>query len=383
MLYFGNFRWKITGVNGRFDRATIFEIIILMDENRTEESRKEWSTAVNVGVWGELPKYFTALAPMEGVTDVIFRQVVARAGRPDLFFTEFTNVSSFASEKGRDNALERLEVVQTDLPIVAQIWGKNPTHFAELAGALEGLGFAGLDINMGCPDRHVNAAGGGAAMIRTPELAVDCLRQARMATRLPVSVKTRLGYSFVDEYRTWLPTILKEQPAALTVHLRTRKEMSKVPAHFELIPDIIGLKKAFSPETKLVVNGDIKNLEQAKRLAKRYPEVDGFMIGRGVFENPFCFTEHTATRGELMDLLQYHLDLYDEKDAEIKLRRALKLGEGEDVEVRGLAFEPLKRFFKIYLHSFPGAVELRTRLMECRNTAEVRKILKEARDREG
>ena len=220
-------------------------------------------------VWAELPHGFTILAPMEGVTDVIFRQVIAKAGRPDLFFTEFTNVSSYASERGRENALERLLVAPTDAPIIAQIWGKNPDHFAEPAGALESLGFAGLDINMGCPDRHVNAAGGGAAMIRTPELAVECIRQARAATRLPVSVKTRLGYSFVEEYREWLPVILKEQPAALTVHLRTRKEMSKVPAHFALIPEIVGLVKAFSPETKLVINGDIKDLRQVKGLSEK------------------------------------------------------------------------------------------------------------------
>lgn len=328
-------------------------------------------------IWNKLPHGFTILAPMEGVTDVIFRQVVAKAGRPDLFFTEFTNVSSFASEKGRANALERLEVAESDAPIIAQIWGKNPEHFAELAGALEGLGFAGLDINMGCPDRHVNAAGGGAAMIRTPELAVECLNQARQATVLPVSVKTRLGYTYVDEYRTWLPTLLKEHPAALTVHLRTRKEMSKVPAHFELIPEIAGLCKAFSPETKLVINGDIKDLAQVRELTVKYPQVDGWMIGRGVFENPYCFTEHQATRAELLNLLNYHLDLFDAKDAELKLQRAQALSEGGDMEVRGLAFEPLKRFFKVYLHSFPGASELRAKLMECKNTVEVRKILAE------
>lgn len=326
-------------------------------------------------IWENLPHGFTALAPMEGVTDVIFRQVVAKAGRPDLFFTEFTNVSSFASEKGRANALERLEVAESDAPIIAQIWGKNPEHFAELAGALEGLGFAGLDINMGCPDRHVNAAGGGAAMIRTPDLAVECLNQARKATNLPVSVKTRLGYTYVDEYRTWLPILLKEKPAALTVHLRTRKEMSKVPAHFELIPEIVGLCRAFSPKTKLVINGDIKGLAQVQELDAKYPQVDGWMIGRGVFENPYCFTNHQATQQELLDLLNYHLDLFDAKDAELKLQRAQALSAGDDVEVRGLAFEPLKHYFKIYVHGFPGASELRAKLMECKNTTEVRKIL--------
>lgn len=328
-------------------------------------------------IWNNLPHGFTVLAPMEGVTDVIFRQVIAKAGRPDLFFTEFTNVSSYASERGRENALERLMVAPSDAPIIAQIWGKNPEHFAETAGALEGLGFAGLDINMGCPDRHVNAAGGGAAMIRTPDLAVECIQKAREATRLPVSVKTRLGYSFVDEYREWLPTILKEEPAALTVHLRTRKEMSKVPAHYELIPEIVGLVKAFSPETKLVINGDIKDLRQVRELGEKYPQVDGWMIGRGVFENPYCFTEHEATREELMELLDYHLDLFDEMDAKLRTRRAQALGEGLEVPVRGLAFEPLKHYFKIYVHGFEGAAELRAKMMECHDTRGVRKALAE------
>ncbi len=331
-------------------------------------------------IWEELPAGFTALAPMEGVTDVIFRQVIARAGRPDVFFTEFTNVSSFASERGRESALERLMVAPTDSPIIAQIWGKNPEHFAELAGALDELGFDGLDINMGCPDRHVNAAGGGAAMIRTPELAVECLRRARAATELPVSVKTRLGYTAVEEYRDWLPKILAEKPAALTVHLRTRKEMSKVPAHFELIPEVVGLVRKYSPETKLIVNGDIKDLAGVQELRTQYPQVDGYMIGRGVFGNPYCFTKHMPTREELMELLEYHLDLFDEMDAGLRSKRAQALSEGVDVPVRGLAFDPLKHYFKIYVSGFPGAAELRARMMECKNTAEVRRVLADFED---
>lgn len=338
---------------------------------------------VSKNIWAELPKGFTALAPMEGVTDVVFRQVVAKAGRPDLFFTEFTNVSSFASEKGRENALERLEVAPTDAPIIAQIWGKNPEHFAELAAELEGLGFAGLDLNMGCPDRHVNAAGGGAAMIRTPELAVECYRQAKAATELPVSVKTRLGYTYVEEFREWLPTMLREKPAALTVHLRTRKEMSKVPAHYELIPEIVRLRDEISSETRLVINGDIKDLRQCRELMAEYPGVDGFMIGRGVFENPYCFTEHEATLDELLALFGLHLDLFDAQDMKRLARQAELMREDSDFalrmdgKVRGLPFEPLKHYFKIYVAGFPGAAELRAKLMECRTTDEVRGVLAE------
>ncbi|MBQ3473943.1 tRNA-dihydrouridine synthase family protein [Candidatus Saccharibacteria bacterium] len=311
-------------------------------------------------IWQQLEKPFLILAPMEGVTDIIFRQVVTHAGRPDLFFTEFTNVSSYASEKGRANALERLEIAPTDAPIIAQIWGKNPEHFSATCQALESLGFSGVDLNFGCPDKHVNKAGGGAAMIKTPELAVECFRNAKKSTNLPVSIKTRLGWAKTEEYKTWLPTLLNEHPAALTIHLRTKKEMSKVPAHFELIPEIIQLRNELSPETKLIINGDIKTKQHALELSKKCPEIDGFMIGRGVFENPYCFTDHTPSREELMELLRLHLDLYEEQSKK-----------------HYLSYEPLKHFFKIYINNFPGAKELRAKLMETHSVPEARNIIKD------
>lgn len=312
-------------------------------------------------IWNELKKPFLVLAPMEGVTDCVFRAVIERAGRPDLFYTEFTNVSSFASEKGRHDALERLTVKEADKPIIAQIWGKNPEHFGELAKELENMGFAGLDLNFGCPDRHVNKAGGGAAMIRTPDLAVEVINQAKANTNLPVSVKTRLGFTYVDEYKEWLPLLLKQNLAALTVHLRTRKEMSKVGAHFELIPEIIKLRNEIAPETKLLINGDIKNRAHAMELHAKYPEIDGFMIGRGVFANPFCFIDKEPTKRELLELFRFHLDEYDKH---VK-------------EVEKYPYEPLKHFFKVYINSFDGASDLRVKLMECRTTDELRQILDE------
>lgn len=312
-----------------------------------------------MNIWDKLEKPFLILAPMEGVTDILFRQVIARAGRPDLFFTEFTNVSSYASEKGRWNALERLQIAPTDAPIIAQIWGKNPEHFAECAGALEELGFAGVDLNFGCPDKNVNKTGGGAAMIKTPELAIECYRNARTHTNLPVSIKTRLGWSQPDEYKTWLVTLLNEHPVALTVHLRTKKEMSKVPAHYELIPDIIRLRDQLSSATRLIINGDIKNRAHALELYEKYPEIDGFMIGRGVFQNPYCFTEHIGTKDELIELLKLHLNLYEEHRS-------------------SFSYEPLKHFFKIYINNFAGASEIRAKLMETHSTEEAWKVLQDA-----
>ena len=132
---------------------------------------------------------------------------------------------------------------------------------------------------------HVVATGGGSGLIRTPARAIEIIRSTKMAG-LPTSVKTRLGYTYVDEWRDWLATILRETPDALTVHLRTKKEMSKVEAHYELIPEILALKNEISPATKLIINGDFDRPSDAQKYFDM--GVDGVMIGRGVFRNPFC-----------------------------------------------------------------------------------------------
>lgn len=306
--------------------------------------------------WKQFKPGFTILAPMEGVTDIAFRQVVAKAARPDIFYTEFTNVNSYTSEKGRHNALERFRIEESEYPIVPQIWGTKPEMFAETAKALKEVGFPAVDINMGCPDRHVVATGGGSGLIRTPELAREIIHVTK-TVGLPVSVKTRLGYTKVDEWREWLANLLQEEPAALTVHLRTKKEMSKVAAHYELIPGIIALKNEISPSTTLVINGDIERPADAQKFIDM--GVDGIMIGRGVFHNPFCFekTPREHSREELINLMLYHLDLY---------------------EKYGLSpYDPLKHFYKIYINNFQGASEIRERLMQTKTIDEARRIVSE------
>ena len=304
--------------------------------------------------WRQFKPGFTCLAPMEGVTDIAFRQVVAKAARPDIFFTEFTNVNSYSSEKGRHNALERFRILPEEKPIVAQIWGTKPELFTETAQAIKQLGFEAVDINMGCPDRHVVATGGGSGLIRTPELAKEIIRATKMAG-LPTSVKTRLGYSSVDEWRDWLTNILTEHPDALTIHLRTKKEMSKVAAHYELIPEIIALKNELSPETVLIINGDIETPADANKFIDM--GVDGIMIGRGVFHNPFCFEKNPRehSRAELFELMRYHLDLYEKYEL--------------------APYDPLKHFYKIYINNFPGASDIRAKLMETKSIAEARETL--------
>lgn len=308
--------------------------------------------------WNDLPKPFFILAPMEAVTDVVFRHVVAKAGRPDVFFTEFTNSASYCSPKGEHSTRGRLAFTEDEQPMVAQIWGTNPEHFRQMAQGLKEKGFRGIDINMGCPDKSVVKNGAGSGLIRTPELAAELIAAAKEAG-LPVSVKTRLGDVKVDEWRNWLTHILKQDVVNLTIHLRTRKEMSKVDAHYELIADIKKLRDEIAPHTLLTINGDIRDRQHGLELVEKYG-VDGIMIGRGVFTNPYAFTEgYIPTRKEIIDLLHYHLDLFDKYNEELEPR----------------PFDPLKRFFKIYIREIPGAAELREKLMHTSSTDEVRELL--------
>ena len=316
--------------------------------------------------WNDLPKPFFALAPMESVTDTVFRHVIASAAKPDLFFTEFTNASSFCSEKGKVSTANRLAFSNDERPIVAQIWGNKPDEFAKMSIELAQMGFDGIDINMGCPDKAVVKTGSGSALIRTPELASKLIQSAK-SSGLPVSVKTRLGYSNINEWQQWLGFLFNQDLANLTIHLRTCREMSKVDSHYELIDDIVKMRDSIAPKTLLTINGDIRDRQHGGILANKH-NVDGIMIGRGVFQNPFTFEKENKKhdKHELLELLKLHLDLFDKS---ISCQGGI-LGERSRQK-----FDPLKRFFKIYINNFPGAVELRTKLMLAKNTGEVRDII--------
>ena len=309
--------------------------------------------------WQDVPKPFFVLAPMEAVTDVVFRHVVAEAAAPDIYFTEFTNAASYFSEKGRHSTHGRLAFTEDEQPIVAQIWGSNPEHFAFMAKGLKEQGFAGIDINMGCPAKDVVKTGGGSGLIRTPELAAELIAAAKTGG-LPVSVKTRLGDVRTDEWRDWLTHILKQDVVNLTIHLRTRKEMSKVPAHFELLHDIKKLRDEIAPQTLLTINGDVHDRAHGEALVREYG-VDGVMIGRGIFTNPYAFEKEPKehSKQELLGLLTLQLDLYDLYTEELGPR----------------PYDPLKRFFKIYVRNFDGAAELRDQLMHTKTTDEARSLI--------
>jgi tRNA-dihydrouridine synthase len=309
--------------------------------------------------WQDLPKPFFILAPMEAVTDVVFRHVIAKAAPADVYFTEFTNAASYFSPKGKQSTKGRLTFTEDEQPMVAQIWGNDPEHFEFMAKGLKEQGFKGIDINMGCPVTNVASKTCGSGLIRKPELAAELIAAAKKGG-LPVSVKTRLGYTYKDEWLEWLTHILKQDIVNLTIHLRTRKEMSKVPAHHELIAEIKKLRDEIAPQTLLTINGDIRDRQHGLELVKEYG-VDGIMIARGVFKNPFAFekTPREHSRTELLDLLNFQLDLFDKYSKELEPRK----------------FDPLKRYFKIYVRDFDCAAELRDKLMHTKSTDEVRALL--------
>ncbi|HGZ8469400.1 TPA: tRNA dihydrouridine synthase [Staphylococcus aureus] len=310
--------------------------------------------------WSELPRPFFILAPMEDVTDIVFRHVVSEAARPDVFFTEFTNTESFCHPEGIHSVRGRLTFSEDEHPMVAHIWGDKPEQFRETSIQLAKMGFKGIDLNMGCPVANVAKKGKGSGLILRPDVAAEII-QATKAGGLPVSVKTRLGYYEIDEWKDWLKHVFEQDIANLSIHLRTRKEMSKVDAHWELIEAIKNLRDEIAPNTLLTINGDIPDRKIGLELAEKYG-IDGVMIGRGIFHNPFAFEkeprEHTSK--ELLDLLRLHLSLFNKYEKD---------------EIR--QFKSLRRFFKIYVRGIRGASELRHQLMNTQSIAEARALLDE------
>lgn len=304
---------------------------------------------------------FFSLAPMEAVTGSVFRRVVQKAAAPDVFYTEFTNALSITHPIAKKTTKGRLYIDPKEDPKpIVQLWGNNKEDFAKAVAEVEKDGYEAIDLNMGCPDIAVIKNHSGSDLIRHFDTAQEVIDGAR-ETDLPVTIKTRLGYSEVDEYKTWIPFLLKQHAPVLTVHLRTREEMSKVPAHYELIDNLVKMRDEISPETLLQINGDIADYQAGMKLAHEHPGVDGIMIGRGIFTNPFAFEKEPKVHSydELLDLLSYQLDLYDEFVA------------------KGIPghFAPLQRFFKIYVRGMKHAAEIRNDLAQTKTTDDARKVI--------
>ena len=330
--------------------------------------------------WEKLPTPFFVLAPMADVTDSAFRRMIAKysahkradgtIGGPDVMWTEFVSADGLvrATPEGREKLLADLVYDETERPIVAQLFSSNEDYMEYAANLCRELGFDGIDINMGCPDRSIEKQGCGSAMMKNPELAARIIRAAKRGaksnekTGIPVSVKTRLGYNR-DQLEDWLPFLLAENPAAVIVHGRTRKEMSKVPARWERIKRAVEIRdevqKGGNFKTKIIGNGDAFSLDDA-RIKVAFSGADGVMLGRAIFGNPWLFhPEHDASTVPLSERLRVmieHTELFTEL-----------------LPFKNLAV--MKKHYKAYIKDFPGASELRLKLMEQENVNDIKLVV--------
>ncbi len=309
----------------------------------------------NTNFWLKLVKPILALAPMEDVTDTVYRQIIAQAGKPDVFFTEFTSVEGICS-KGRDHIIKRLQFSEKERPIVAQIWGLKPENFYQSAKLIHELGFDGIDLNMGCPEKSVIKRGSCGALIKNPALAKEIIQATKEgAGGLPVSVKTRIGFEEIQT-EEWVEFLLSQNIQALTLHLRTVKEESEVPTHWEEITKAVRIRNDKKLSTLILGNGDIKSREEALEKVNLYG-IDGVMIGRGIFHNLWLFNKEInisdITPQMKLTMLLEHAKLFQKTWGKTK------------------NFSVLKRFFKAYVSGFTHAAELRVKLMETKNIEEV------------
>ena len=313
------------------------------------------------GFWGKLKKPFFVLAPMADVTDAAFRRIIAKYGKPDVFYTEFVSTDGLLSE-GYAKLSRDLMYTEAERPIVAQIFGTKPDNFEKVARMVADMGFDGVDINMGCPDWALVKSGSCGGFVGDVPRALEVIEATKRGAqsgprKIPVSVKTRIGRTTIIT-EEWVSGLLRAEPVALAVHGRTVKEMSKVPAHWDEIAKAARLCRAAGVIS--IGNGDAKDLVDAREKVATYG-VDGVMLGRAIFGNPFLFNESfdlsTLTLEKKLGILLEHADLFEELLGDIK------------------NFAIMRKHFGSYIKGFDGAKDLRMKLMECENAAQMRVII--------
>lgn len=314
--------------------------------------------------WSKLEKPFFVLAPMADVTDAAFRRIICKYGKPDVFWTEFVSADGLASP-GREVLKLDLMYTEDERPIVAQLFSSHPDKMREASKLCAELGFDGIDINMGCPDKSIEKQGAGAAMMRNPKSAADIIQAVKDGIKdagcdIPVSVKTRVGYNKV-QIDEWIPFLISQGLDALTIHARTRKEMSLVPARWEHVREVVEIRNKMGVATKILGNGDVRNMEEARSRVEE-TGCDGVMLGRAIFGNPWLFSEKIPTIEEKLKVMVEHTKLFEEL-----------LGKHKN-------FAIMKKHYKAYVNGFDGAKELRVKLMEADSAREIESMVKEFLD---
>lgn len=300
--------------------------------------------------------FLAMLSPMEDVTDTVFRQILCRIGKPDVFFTEFMNVEGYCSV-GKNKVDHRIQFGEIERPIVIQLWGNVPEDFSKTVREIKELKPEGFDINMGCAVRNVLSTGGGSALIKEPELAKEIIQAVKQeAGDIPVSVKTRLGYSSVDT-ENWIGLLLNQGLDMLTVHGRIAKDSYAIPSRWDEIQKVVRMRDEISPTTLIIGNGDITSSRQGEEYVKTYG-TDGYMVGRGILNNPWLFSgREDIPEEERFNVLLEHAKLFNEVWGDEK------------------NFSVIKKYIKAYISDFEGANELRQRLMMVTSYDDLKTVL--------
>ncbi len=347
--------------------------------------------------WKEIKnRPFFCVAPMADVTDAAFRRLIVKYGKPDVVWTEFVSANGLMSA-GRKILQRDLEYSEGERPIVAQLFSSDPDSMEGAARLAAELGFDGVDINMGCPDKTIEKQGAGAAMIKSHEAASAVIKAARKGIQLagkdiPLSVKTRVGYNAV-ELSTWIPHLLSHNLDALTIHARTRKDLSLVPANWSYIKEVVKLRNKLAPETLIIGNGDVISLADGISKAKEMG-CDGIMVGRALFGNPWFFDAKrqivaTLPKKSIFQKIPFIKKFFEtQRKAPVSISNPISIEERLKVLVEHTelfeellgdikSFAIMKKHYKAYCTGFAGAKELRIKLMETKTSAEVKKIIQE------
>jgi len=307
--------------------------------------------------WQKLKKPIMCSAPMSGVTNVAFRRILAKYGKPDVIFTEFVSCDGLSGE-GKEKLLSQFRYNKLERPIVAQLFGSKPENFYASAKICKELDFDGIDINMGCPDKSVIKQKAGSYLIKEPELVSKIIKATKKgAEGLPVSIKTRLGYTSIDEATEWLTYLLNHSIATLSIHGRTKKQRYAGKVYWNKIEEAKKIAQKIAPKTLIIGNGNVKTISEAEALAKKH-NLDGIMIGRALLSNPFLFNKNKLDLPRKIEILIEHAKLFEKFYPDRN-------------------FSEIKKFYKAYISGFSGANNLRLRLMKANNAKELEKYIKE------
>lgn len=357
--------------------------------------------------WQSLPRPIIGLSPMDGVTDVTFRHIMATHGQPDVVFTEFTNVHDICH--GSRMGWEPLRFSECERPVVAQLYGKDPSLFYKAAHVIAELGFDGLDINMGCPSKNVASSGSGAGLIRTPDLALKIMVSAKQGlvdwahgqtleklgikkaaveqarernahrwvrqerpprTLLPLTVKTRLGFDSVV-INEWSECLAEGQPEVISIHGRTLQQMYRGEADWDAIARATEIIKAHG--IVVLGNGDIRSLDDAVRRIQA-SGVDGILIGRAAQGNPWIFQGKKAIREAVSNS---SLSPLTEPTVPLETRFQMMINHATLFESFNDAprFPRMRKHLGWYCSGFPFAASMRANMVKTNNALDVAQLV--------